>query len=805
MSDNPPSVADLLESFRYSPAPESPKPGMDWLQGGERCFGHFIGGEFTESSADFEVRNPATDEVLGRFTQGDEADVAAAYAAAEAALPNWRATPAFERARILYNIERLILQFRRPLEVLESMNNGKPFRESRLADVPLMARHFGHHATLAITFEQMYPNRRPLGVVGAVIPWNFPGLMATWKVAPVIAAGNTLVLKPGDTTPVTAMYLAEIFQRAGLPPGVVNIVMGDRETGKLVFGRSTPAKKFMFTGSTAAGKAIRQATAGSGKKLTMELGGKSPIVIFDDADIDSAVEAVVRSILLNKGEVCCACSRVLVQEGIAKRFVRRLKKRFSRIIVGDSLDKSTDVGAMNSRAQFEKVTGLIDLARKTGVDVWQSNCELPDGGFFIRPTILTQIQPDHHLMQEEIFGPVVAVTTFTTTARAIALANNTRYGLACAVFSSDVGKANWVASKINAGTRWINCVEQFDAAAGFGGTRESGFGREGGFEGMFDVTVEGPEPIAARHIVEDIEDDADLERKINELLGGWSPLDYTLRFLVGGKTARPDGAACFQVLSSNGEYIGGVGDANRKDVRNAAKAAFGAKASWATAGGDLRRKILMYMAEKVERNALKLAREISMQTGNSLSLSMMEVRRCVKLLFHWASWAVNFGGTVQTVAQGKMQVVATNEPIGVIGIRASDDEPLVGLIGAIAPALAMGNTVVVVAGYHPLSSMSFVEIVQNSDVPAGVLNILTARDPDTITINLTRHGAVDALWCFGGADDIVDRIEHESASNLKRTWCPPLDTLSGQRASAESLEFLRHATQVHNTWTRIGA
>src|SRR3989338_8972192 len=334
----------------YSPAPENPAKCMEWLRGGSRHFGHFIDNRFTQPGATlFEAINPATGAVLGHFTQAAQADVDAAFAAAERAFETWSTLSGEKRARYLYAIERTILRNRRDLEVLEAMNNGKTFREARLADIPLAARHFGHHAALAAVFERRFPDRRPGGVIGAVIPWNFSVLMAAWKIAQVIAAGNTIVIKPGDTTPVTIMYLAELFQRVGLPAGVVNIITGDREVGRMIVSHPTPWK-IMFTGSTRAGREIRKATASSLKKVTMELGGKSPPIVCDDADLDAAVEGVVRSILFNKGEVCCAGSRLLLHEAIAKRFVEMLKRRFARIRVGDPLDKCTDMGAQNSRA-----------------------------------------------------------------------------------------------------------------------------------------------------------------------------------------------------------------------------------------------------------------------------------------------------------------------------------------------------------------------------------------------------------------------------------------------------------------------
>lgn len=796
MRIDPERALAFFASPDYSAAPESPAKCMQWLDSGNRRFGHFIDGQFTDPGTTlFDAINPANDEVLGHFTQATQADVDAAFAAAQGAFLKWSKLSGRERARYLYAIERTILRNRRDLEVLETMNNGKPFREARLADVPLAARHFGHHAALASIFEHRFPDRVPGGVVGAVIPWNFPLLMAAWKIAQIICAGNTVVIKPGDTTPVTIMYLAELFQRVGLPTGVVNIVTGDREVGRMIVSHPTPWK-IMFTGSTRAGREIRKATAGSLKKVTMELGGKSPTVVCDDADLDAAVEGVVRSILFNKGEVCCAGSRLIVHEAVALRFTEMLKWRFGRIRVDDPLDKCVDLGAMNSRAQLDKVEGLIRLAEEHGAEVWQPDCSLPSTGFFVKPTLLLNISPANPVAREEVFGPVLSIMTFRTTEEAIALANNTEYGLACSVWSRDIGKAHVIASQINGGTRWINCTQQFDAAAGFGGTRESGFGREGGFEGIYDVTLEKPitERVPAK----------EWDKPIGRL-DRWLPtLDLTHRFLIGGALVRPDEARSFKIRSLAGELLGEVGLAGRKDVRNAVTAARGAHKKWTGAGGDLRRKVLMFMAEKLDLARLRLVQEIMLQTDCEFSTANEEINCSIDRLFYWASWAVNYGGTVQTVAQPRMQVTATNESIGVIGIRAPDALPLLGIVNAIAPALAMGNSVVVVAGKHPLTAMTLVEIIQTSDVPGGVVNILTATRPDAIAVNLANHRGVDGLWCFGEAS-IIAQIETASTCNMKRTWAVDGGSLDWRGPAGESLDFLRHATQVMNTWSAIGA
>ncbi|MBI2989847.1 MAG: aldehyde dehydrogenase family protein [Candidatus Magasanikbacteria bacterium] len=786
----------LTGPFKYSPAPESPKEALAWLSR-EGGFGHFIGGEFTNPGVDMlDAINPATGKVLARFTQGNAADVDAAYAAAAAAFPAWSALSGAARAEYLYAFERQILKFRRDFEVLEALDTGKPFRETRLADIPVTARHFGQQATYARLFERLFPGRKPGGVVGAVYAWNFPLMLLAWKVGAALAAGNTMVIKPGDTTPVTAMYFAGICRRVGLPPGVLNIVTGNRETGKLVVAHRTPWK-ISFTGSTAAGASIREATAGSGKRLTLELGGKSPMVVCEDADLDAVVEAVVRSILFNKGEVCCACSRLIVHEAVMPSLVERLKRRFARIRVGDPLDKSTDMGPLNSKAQFEKVTGMIHLAREEGAEVWQPDCTLPEAGFFVRPTLL-MVDPSNSVARDEVFGPVLAVMTFTTTEDAIRLAGNTEYGLACSVWSNDTDKAHHVASRIKAGTRWVNCAEVFDGDLPFSGARRSGKGSEGGPEGMLDVTLEDYPPAKARGARSE---EAGVSLADDSGLG---VIDVTHRFLIGGALKRPDGGRSFEVLSPSGVYLGDVGEASRKDVRDAVTAASDAQASWALKGPDLRRKVLLFMREKIFLGRDRLIRELIQQTGCGMAEAREELTLTLSRLSYWASQAVNHAGRVGSLADPSFEATSSYEPVGVIGIRAPDAFPLLGLIGSLAPALARGNTVVLVSGKHPLTAMTLVEIAQTSDLPPGVLNILTASQPDAIALNLANHGNVDSVWCWGDGA-LATRVEKASARDMKRTWTELDASFDWAGPQGESLEFLRQATQVTSTFILKGA
>ncbi len=480
-------VAEIFRTMDYGPAPESAKPALEWLQ--DRTFGPFVAGRFHPPSATFETRNPATGETLATVAQGSEADVDAAVQAARAAFPSWSALPGHHRARALYALARLIQKHARLFAVLETLDTGKPIRESRDLDVPLAVRHLHHHAGFAQLMASELPGRVPLGVCGQVIPWNFPLLMAAWKIAPALAMGNTVVLKPAEWTPLTALLLAEISREAGLPPGVLNVVTGDGRAGEALVAHPG-VDKVAFTGSTAVGRRIREVTAGTGRGLTLELGGKSPYVVFDDADLDSAVEGLVDAIWLNGGQVCCAGSRLLVQEGIADDLHARIRRRMDRLRMGDPLDKAIDVGAIVDPAQLARIRGFLDGAAG---EVHTADIPVPEGCFHA-PTLVAGLHPSDRLMQEEIFGPVLVSTTFRTPAEAAALANDTRYGLAASVWTENLNLALDMAPRIEAGVVWINAANLFDAAAPFGGRRESGFGREGGWEGLAAYTRPIEEP-----------------------------------------------------------------------------------------------------------------------------------------------------------------------------------------------------------------------------------------------------------------------------------------------------------------------
>ncbi|WP_025274016.1 aldehyde dehydrogenase family protein [Haloglycomyces albus] len=464
--------------FDYSPAPESAPAHIN------DHYGLFIDGEFVEADGD-QVEasiNPATGAELFTYAGAGSTDVVRAVAAARKAQADWAALPGLERGKYLYRIARLLQERGREFAVAESMDNGKPIRESRDFDIPQAAQHFFYHAGWADKLDYVRPGAQPLGVAGQIIPWNFPLLMLAWKIAPALAAGNTVVLKPAETTPLTALKFAELCQEAELPRGVVNIVGGGPQTGTALV--ESDVEKLAFTGSTGVGRRIAQSIAGSDKRLTLELGGKGANVVFDDAALDQAVEGVLKGVFFNQGHVCCAGSRLLVQENIAEEVVERLKTRLSTLRLGDPLDKNTDIGAVNSGAQLDRIRQLVEQGREEGARLWDTGTELPTEGFWHRPTIFTDVQQSHSVAQEEIFGPVLSVLTFRTPQEAMVKANNTPYGLAAGVWTSDAAKLNWAADKLRAGIVWANTYNRFDPASPFGGMKESGYGREGGLQGL---------------------------------------------------------------------------------------------------------------------------------------------------------------------------------------------------------------------------------------------------------------------------------------------------------------------------------
>ncbi|MEM9250109.1 MAG: aldehyde dehydrogenase family protein [Pseudomonadota bacterium] len=775
------TVQEILETMDYGPAPESAEVALAWIEEGGGAFGHFVGGAFTAPGAGFDSRNPATGAVLARLTQASQAEVDAAVQAARGAQPGWVALGGHGRARVLYAIARLLQKHARLLAVLEVLDNGKPIREARDIDVPLAIRHFYYHAGMAQLMAAELPGRRALGVCGQIVPWNFPLLMLAWKIAPALAMGNTVVLKPAEYTSLTALLFAQICQEAGVPDGVVNILTGDGDVGRMIV--AADVDKVAFTGSTAVGREIRRATAGSGKALTLELGGKSPYIVFDDADLDSAVEGLVDAIWFNQGQVCCAGSRLLVQEGVAERFHTRLKARMDKLRMGDPLDKSVDLGAVVDPVQLHSITRMVEEGGAEG-DVYHAAVDVPEGCFY-PPTLVTGLSPAARLMQEEVFGPVLVSTTFRTPAEAVQLANDTRYGLAASVWSENVNLALDVAPKLAAGVVWVNGTNFFDAAAGFGGVRESGFGREGGWEGLLAYTrSDWPEglPLAAS-----------MPSPARARAG--DGIDRTAKMYIGGKQARPDGGYSRAVWSPEGTLLGHVGAGNRKDLRNAVEAA-DAASGWARSTGHLRAQILYYIAENLAARGDAFADRLEAMTGKD---GVAEVEASIARLFTWAAWADKFDGAAKGVPMRGL-ALALNEPVGVIAALCPGEAPLLGAVTALAPALALGNRCVLVpSSAFPLAATDFYQVLETSDIPAGVANIVTGS-PATLAPVLAAHAAVGAVWNF--ADPALDGdIERHAADTLKRTWSLRTDWSAPE---AEGRAFLHAATEVKTVWVPYG-
>ena len=794
-------VAELTKTLPYGAAPEAAKPALDWIAEHAGKFQLFINNAWKNPSGRewFDSTNPATSKKLASVAQATTADVNAAAKAARKAYPSWSATPGHVRARYLYAIARQIQKHSRLFAVLETMDNGKPIRETRDIDIPLVARHFYYHAGWAQLMNQELPDHQSIGVVGQIIPWNFPLLMLSWKIAPAIAMGNTVVLKPAEFTSLTALLFAEVCVSVGLPPGVVNIITGDGRTGAALV-EHPDVDKIAFTGSTDVGRIIRKATAGTHKKLSLELGGKSPFMVFDDADLDSAVEGVVDAIWFNQGQVCCAGSRLLVQEGVAEKIYKKLRARMEKLRVGDPLDKAVDIGAIVAPVQLKQIQALVKQGTDEGATMWQPSWSCPKEGCFYPPTLFTNVSPASTIAQVEIFGPVLAAMTFRTPEEAVKLANNTRYGLAASIWSEDINLALDLATQVKAGTVWINCTNQFDAASGFGGYRESGFGREGGKEGLYEYVKRKPAKVNKTPALASISSQKSAKDRANGrgVLSIVPGVDRTAKLFIAGKQARPDGGLSTNIYGPHKNLIGEVGTGNRKDIRNAVEAARAAASGWAKATAHNRAQVLYFLAENLAARADEFARRITQQTGASGRSAKAEVEFSVEQFFTAAAWADKYDGRIHGVPQRNV-TLAVPEPMGVLAILMPDDHPLLALAALAAPALAMGNALVVVPSpKYPLTATDFYQVLETSDVPHGTFNIVTGNR-DELARTLSEHDDVDAIW-YAGPTAGQAAVQKASAANMKRTW-----VMDASGALPHVDDLLREATQVKNIWVPYGA
>jgi aldehyde dehydrogenase (NAD+) len=793
------SIKEIFVRMEYGQAPEDREVAELWYGGHHNTLLHYINGEWQEPASGeyFETSNPACNEVLARVADGNENDTNRAVAAATAAAPAWAALSGHERARYLYAIARQVQKHSRLLAVLESLDNGKPIRESRDIDIPLVARHFYHHAGWAQVMEREMPGFQPLGVVGQIIPWNFPLLMAAWKVAPALAMGNTVVLKPAEYTSSTAALLAQICDEVGLPDGVFNLLLGDGKAGAALVEHKD-VKKIAFTGSTEVGRILRKATAGTGKKLTLELGGKSPFIVYEDADLDSVVEGLVDAIWFNQGQVCCAGSRLLVQESVAETLMEKIKLRMSKLVIGDPLDKSIDIGAVVDPVQLQTITNLVKLGAEEGGEVWQADNDLPEGGCFYPPTLITDVQPSSTLAQEEIFGPVVVSMTFRTPSESVQLANNTRYGLAASVWTENINLALDIAPKLKAGSVWVNCTNVFDAAAGFGGYRESGFGREGGKEGLYEYTRAAWEsnlheqpvyPLVKAQAVK-----ADKSAGVS--------IDRTAKLYIGGKQIRPDGGLSMLAHDASGIPVAEFPRGARKDIRNAVEAARTAE-GWTHSTAHNRAQVLYYIAENLSARGEEFSRRISQLSGKDQAAAKAELELCISRIYTYAAMADKYDSAVHSTPF-RMVTLAMKEALGVIAIVAPEEAGFIGMISTVLPAIAMGNRVVLVPSQqYALLATDFYQVLDTSDLPGGTVNIVTG-DQQVLTAELAKHYDIEGLWYWGTLEG-SQLVEEEAAASMKRTWVNYGRYHDWEDPSqGEGEVFLRKATEIKNIWIPYG-
>src|SRR5712692_5121824 len=792
------SIVEKFISMEYGAAPEDPREALLWLDGHGRRFGHFINGAWLNPASGqyFDTTDPSTGDKLASVAQGTLADINAAVKAARSALPAWQSLTPHARARYLYALARQVQKHSRRLAVLETMDNGKPIRESRDIDIPLVARHFYHHAGWAQLLAQEFPGYTACGVVGQIIPWNFPLLMLAWKIAPAIATGNTVVLKPAEFTPLTALAFAEICQEIELPAGVVNIVTGDGSTGEALV-KHAGVDKIAFTGSTEVGRAIRKATAQSHKRLSLELGGKSPFIIFEDADLDSAVEGLVDGIWFNQGEVCCAGSRLLMQESIAEPLIAKIRDRMSTLRIGSPLDKAIDIGAIVAPVQLDRIRRLVDQGVAEGATCWQPSLPMPSRGLYFPPTLLSNVHPASVVAQEEIFGPVLTAMTFRTPAEGVELANNTVYGLAACVWSESINVSLHVAAQLKAGVVWVNCTNLFDASCGFGGYRESGYGREGGREGLLEYLepswFKHAPPVHTTPLAMDQppEEPADFAAP---------PIDRTVKLYIGGKQARPDSGYSIEVHGADGRLLGEAPLGNRKDIRNAVEAARKAE-GWVRATAHNRAQVLYYIAENLSQRRDEIAGRLSAVVGKKQAQA--EVSLGIERIFSYAAWADKYDGVVHNPPFRNV-ALAMKEPVGTVGVVCPADTPLLGFLSLVMPAISAGNTVIAIPSEkYPLITGDLYQVFETSDLPEGVVNIVTGRAVELMK-TLAEHDDVDAIWCFTDEAGAA-AVKTLSVGNLKQVFTNEGRAIDWfDRKQGEGRWFLDHTVQVKNIWVPYG-
>ena len=782
-------VIKNFQNITYGPAPEDSKEVTNWIKNLKNPNNIFINGGFVKSfsSKKLNIINPSTNKKIATLSVASKKDVNAAVSAAKKAHIKWSKLSSFDRSKYLYALARLIQKNSRFISVLETIDNGKPIRETRDIDIPLVARHFYYHAGWAARNTNNSDNS--IGVVGQIIPWNFPLLMLAWKIAPAIALGNTVVLKPAEYTSLTALYFAELCEKAKIPQGVINIITGDGSTGEHITSHKD-IKKIAFTGSTEVGKKIIQTNTNPDKKMTMELGGKSPFIVFEDADLDSAVEGVVDAIWFNQGQVCCAGSRLLVQESIEKKFIQKLKKRMEKLRVGDPLDKSIDIGAIVAPVQLKKINSLVNKAQKDGNKLWQPSWSCPTNGLFYPPSLFTNVTPSSFIAQVEIFGPVLTTMTFRTPSEAVSIANNTPYGLAASIWSENINLALDIAPKVKAGVIWINSTNLFDAACGFGGYKESGFGREGGSEGIRAYS-KLPLPLSKSK-----------RGKKSSKGQSSNSIDRTPKLYIGGKQKRPDSGYSFSSYDAHNNFICDVPNANRKDVRDTVEVA--SKAVSKSSTNFNRAQILYYLAENLQDRKNTFSSLLSSLIGISQKDAEKEFDQSIERLFYYGAMADKFEGSIHNPPIRGL-TLAVKEPIGVVANILNDDYPLLSLITTLGSNFAAGNASIIVPGQKTsLLATELYQLLETSDVPAGYINILTTKQ-NSLNKILSEHENIDGIWFFSENNNERLKVIQSTTSNLKRTWCPQSKNLDWSSKEEYFLEeFLYQSTQVKNIWIPYG-
>ncbi len=782
-------VIKNFQNISYGPAPEDSKEVTNWIKNLKNPNNHFINGKFIKSSSSkkLNIINPSTNKKIATLSIASKKDVNAAVSAAKKAHVKWSKLSSFDRSKYLYALARLIQKNSRFISVLETIDNGKPIRETRDIDIPLVARHFYYHAGWAARNTNNSDNS--IGVVGQIIPWNFPLLMLAWKIAPAIALGNTVVLKPAEYTSLTALYFAELCEKAKIPQGVINIITGDGSTGEHITLHKD-IKKIAFTGSTEVGKKIIQTNTNPDKKMTMELGGKSPFIVFEDADLDSSVEGVVDAIWFNQGQVCCAGSRLLVQESIEKKFIQKLKKRMEKLRVGDPLDKSIDIGAIVAPVQLKKINSLVNKAQKDGNKLWQPLWSCPTNGLFYPPSLFTNVTPSSFIAQVEIFGPVLTTMTFRTPSEAVSIANNTPYGLAASIWSENINLALDIAPKVKAGVIWINSTNLFDAACGFGGYKESGFGREGGSEG---IRAYSKLPLPRNK-----------SKRGKKPSKGQSSnsIDRTPKLYIGGKQKRPDSGYSFSSYDAHNNFICDVPNANRKDVRDTVEVA--SKAISKSSTNFNRAQILYYLAENLQNRKNTFSNLLSSLIGISQKDAEKEFDQSIERLFYYGAMADKFEGSIHNPPIRGL-TLAVKEPIGVVANILNDDFPLLSLVTTLGANFAAGNASIIVPGQNTsLLATELYQLLETSDVPAGYINILTTKQ-NSLNKILAEHENIDGIWYFSENNNERLKVIQSTTSNLKRSWCPQSKNLDWSSKEEDFLkEFLYQSTQVKNIWIPYG-